>query len=69
MTLYGFKIYEYDEHVYVKDTKHEYFIVCLYINDMLIVDGDDKMIMSIKNMLISRFFMKYIGLADVLGSK
>ena len=37
---------------------------------MLIVDSDDKMIISTKNMLNSRFDMKDIRLADViLGTK
>ncbi|RVW17127.1 Retrovirus-related Pol polyprotein from transposon TNT 1-94 [Vitis vinifera] len=49
-----------------KDTEHGYVIVCLYVNDMLIVGSDDKMITSTKNMLNSRFDMKDMGLADVI---
>ena len=30
--------------VYVKDTEHGYVIVCLYVDDMLIVGSDDEMI-------------------------
>ncbi|KAL6326062.1 hypothetical protein AAG906_000937 [Vitis piasezkii] len=52
--------------VYVKDTEHGYVIVCLYVDDMLIVGSDDKMITSTKNMLNSRFDMKDMGLADVI---
>ena len=52
--------------VYVKDTKHGYVIVCLYLDDMLIVSADDKMTISTKNMLNSRFDMKDMGLVDVL---
>ena len=52
--------------VYVKDTKHGYVIVCLYLDDMLIVSVDDKMTISTKNMLNSRFDMKDMGLVDVL---
>ena len=33
---------------------------------MLIVDSDDKMVTSIKNMLNSRFDMNDLGLADVI---
>ena len=66
MMSHDFKINEYDKCVYVKDTEHGLVNVCLYVNDMLIVDSDDKMITSIKNMLNSRFDMKDLGLADVI---
>ena len=66
MMLHDFKIDECDKCVYVKDTKHGYVIVCLYADDMLIVDSDDKMIVSTKNMLNSRFDMKDLGLANVI---
>ena len=62
----GFKINECNKCVYVKDTKLGYVIVCLYVDDMLIVGGDDKMIASTKNMLNSRFDMKDMGLANVI---
>ena len=66
----GFKINECDKCVYVKDTENNYVIVCLNVNDMLIVGSDDKMIKSTKNMLKSRFDMKDMGPADVmLGMK
>ncbi|RVW52240.1 Retrovirus-related Pol polyprotein from transposon TNT 1-94 [Vitis vinifera] len=54
MLSHGFKINECDKCVYVKDTEHGYVIVCLYVDDMLIVGSDDKMITSTKNMLNSR---------------
>ena len=66
MMSQGFKINECDKCVYVKDIEHGYVIVCLYVDDMLIVDSDDKMIISTKNMLNSRFDMKDVGLADVI---
>ena len=47
-------------------TKHGYVIICLYVDDMLIVGNDDKMIISTKNMLNSRFNMKDIGPSDVI---
>ena len=37
-----------------------------YVDEILIVDSDDKMIKSTKNMLNSRFDMKDMGLADVI---
>ena len=51
MLSHGFKINECDKCVYVKDDEHCYVIVCLYVDDMLIVGSDDKMITSTKNML------------------
>ena len=56
--------------MYVKDTEHGYDIVCLYVDNMLIVYSDDKMITSTKNMLNSGFDMKDLGRADVyIGNK
>ena len=66
MMSHGFKINECDKCVYVKDMELRYVIVCLYVDDMLIVGSDDKMIASTKNILNSRFDMKDIGLADVI---
>ena len=62
----GFKINECDKCVYVKEVEHGYVLVCLYVDDMLIINSDDKMITSTKNMLNSRFDMKDMGLADVI---
>ena len=67
MMSQGFKINECGKCVYVKDTEHGYVIVCLYVDDMLIVGSDDKMIISIKNMLNSRFDMKDMEPADVIS--
>ena len=52
--------------MYVKNTEHGYVIIYLYVDDMLIIDNDDKMIISTKNMLNSRFDMKDMGLVDVI---
>ena len=46
--------------VYVKD------IVCMYVDDMFIVDSDDKMIISIKSILNSRFDMKDMRPTNVI---
>ena len=47
-----FKINECDKCVYIKDAKNCYVILCLYVDDILIVGNDHKMIKSTKNMLI-----------------
>ena len=61
-----FRINGCEKCVYVKDTENDYVILCLYIDDMLIIDSNDKMIKSIKDMLNSRFDMKVMGPADVI---
>ena len=62
----GFKINECDKCVYVKDTSKGYVMLCLYVDVMLIIGSDDKMIRSTKDMLKARFDMKDMGLADVI---
>ena len=62
----GFKINECDKCVYVKDTIEGYVILCLYVDDMIIVGSNDKVIKSTKDMLNSKFDMKDMGLADVI---
>ena len=66
MLANDFKINLCDKCVYVKDTENDYIILCLYVDDMLIIGSDDKMIKSIKAMLSTRFDMKDMGLADVI---
>ena len=66
MITNGFMINECDKCVYIKDTENGYVILCLYVDDILIIRSDDKMIKSTKNMLNSRFDMKDMGLADVI---
>ena len=66
MITNGFRINECDKCVYIKDIENGYVILCLYVDDILIVGNDDKIIKSTKNMLNSRFYMKDIGLADVI---
>ena len=66
MMSFDLKINECDKRVYVKNTKYKYVFICLYVDDMLVIGSDDKMIISTKNMLNSRFDMKDLGLADVI---
>ena len=66
MITNGFKINECDKCVYIKEIENGYIILCLYVDDILIVSSDDEMIKSTKNMLNSRFDMKDMGLADVI---
>ena len=61
-----FKINECDKSVYVKDTNRGYVILCLYVDDILIVSSNDEMIRIIKRLLNSKFDIKDMGLADVI---
>ncbi|GJZ88510.1 retrotransposon protein, putative, ty1-copia subclass [Tanacetum coccineum] len=62
----GFKINECDKCVFVKDTNSGYVILCLYVDDILIVGSNDKMIKSTKDMLKLKFDMKDMCLVDVI---
>ena len=62
----GFKINECDKCVYVKTTQKGYVIVCLYVDDMLIIGSNAEMIRITKLFLSSRFDMKDMGIADVI---
>ena len=65
-----FKINECDKCVYIKNTDKGYAIVCLYVDDMLIIDSNNDMIKTTKKMLNKHFDMKDMGIADViLGMK
>ena len=62
----GFKINECDKCVYVRQTHNAYVIVCLYVDDMLIMGSNHEIIMNTKGMLKKNFDMKDMGLADVI---
>ena len=54
----GFTINECDKCVYVKDINNGYVIVCLYVDDMLILGNNNNIILATKKMLSSKFNMK-----------
>ena len=62
----GFKINESDKCVYVKNSNNNYVIVCLYVDDMLIMGSNSQVIGETKRMLSKNFSMKDMGLADVI---
>ena len=66
MLANGFKINEYDKCIYIKDITNHQVIVCLYVNDMLIISIDISDINTTKRMLESKFDMKDLGVADVI---
>ena len=59
-----------DKCVYIKDATNGYVIVCLYVDDMLIIGSKNDIIKATKRMLTSEFDMKDLGVVDViLGMK
>ena len=62
----GFKINECDKCVYIKETKNGYVTLCLYVDAMLIVGSNDRLINSTKTTLNSRLDEKDMGLANVI---
>ena len=62
----GFKINECDKCIYMKNTDKGYVIICLYVDDMLIIGSNIEMIKSTKKMLNSKFDMKDMGVVDVI---
>ncbi|CAL8084501.1 unnamed protein product [Prunus armeniaca] len=66
MMTHGFKINECDKCVYIKTHKNACVIVCLYVDDMLIIGTNKDIINSTKKMLNSSFDMKDLGLADII---
>ena len=66
----GFRINECDKCVYIKDIANGYVIVCLYVDDMLIICRNNDIIKATKRMLASKFDMKDLDAVDViLGMK
>ena len=70
MMTNGFKINECDKCVYVKNTGHGFVIICLYVDDILIMGSNNEVIKTTKEMFNNKFDMKDLGVADViLGTK
>ncbi|KAK3043673.1 hypothetical protein RJ639_000089 [Escallonia herrerae] len=65
-----FIINECDKNVYVKGTEKEYVVVCLYVDDMLIIGSNNDFIKSTKKILTRKFDMKDLSVTDfILGMK
>ena len=62
----GFRINECDKCVYIKYTANCYVIVCLYVDDILIIGSNNDIIKATKRMLTNEFDMKDLGVVDVI---
>ena len=66
MMTNGFKINECDKCVYVKNTERGFVIICLYVDDMLIMGSNNEVIKTTKKMFNNKFNMKDLGVVDVI---
>ena len=62
----GFVVNESDRCVYNKFSGDSGVIICLYVDDMLILGTDMDVVKSTKDLLSSNFDMKDLGEADVI---
>ena len=58
MMTNGFKINECDKCAYVKNTEHGFVIICLYVDDILIMGRNNEVIKTIKEIFNNKFDMK-----------
>ena len=66
MKTNGFKINECDKCVYVKNIEHGFDIICLYVDDILIMGSNNEVIKTTKEMFNNKFDMKDLGVAIVI---
>jgi putative ribosome biogenesis GTPase RsgA len=64
--LNEFKINKVDKYIYMINTYKIDVIICLYVDDMLILDNNDHIIKSTNKILTKKFDMKKLGVVDVI---
>jgi hypothetical protein len=52
-----FKINKVDKYIYMKNKDKGYSIICLYVNNMFILDSNDHMARSTKKISTNKFDM------------
>lgn len=66
MLANGFRFNECDKCSYIKNVMNHEVIVCLYVDDILIMSKEIDDINATKRMLSSKFDMKDLGVADLI---
>ena len=67
---YGFRINESDNCLYQKQIDGQLILLCLYVDDILILAPDLNLVNDVKKFLSHRFDMKDLGKAElILGMK
>ena len=61
-----FKINECDKCAYAKSNENDHVIVCLYVDDMLIIGSNINIIKATKQILTNKFEMKDMSVANVI---
>ncbi|CAL8086908.1 unnamed protein product [Prunus armeniaca] len=64
----GFLINDADKCLYCKSTGNSCVIICLYVDDMLIMGTNLEIVIETKSFLASNFDMKDMGIADPLST-
>jgi len=59
-------IYKVDKFICIKNTDKDNVIVCLHVDDMLILDNNDNMNKSTMKILTNKFNMKDLGVIDII---
>ena len=66
LTSNGYRVNHSDSCVYLKVFESDCVIICLYVDDMLILDNNLSAVIKTKELLSSQFEMKDLGEADVI---
>ena len=61
-----FKINECDKCVYVKSNENDHVIMCLYVDDMLIIGSNINIIKAAKQILANKFEIKDMDVAYII---
>jgi hypothetical protein len=61
-----FKIKKVNKCVYVKNIDKCYVIICLYMDDMFILDNNNYMIKYTKKIITNKFDMKDLGVVGII---
>ena len=63
---FGFIIHEHDKCIYYKNVDNQYIILCLYINDILILDTSLNAIQRVKDYRSLNFDMKDLSHTNMI---
>ena len=63
---FGFIVHEHDKCIYSKNFGNEYITLCLYVDDILILENSLDAIQRVQDYLCKNFDMKDLGPANIL---
>jgi len=62
----GYRVSESDKYLYIKVVEEKVVVICLYVDDMLIIGTDVEIVKSAKKFLSAQFSMKDLGTVDMI---